>query len=38
MFKMCSRVIQLDVYLFFSKFFPHLGYCRVLSRVTYAVQ
>ena len=32
-FQVYSKVIQLYMYLFFFKFFPHLGYYRILSRV-----
>ena len=39
-FKVYSKMIQLYiyVYLFFFKFFPHLGCCRVLSRVPCGIQ
>ena len=39
-FQVHSKVIQLCVYmyLFFFKFFSHLGYYRILSRVPCAIQ
>ena len=35
---MYSKVIQLYMYLFFFKFFSHLSYYRILSRVPCAIQ
>ena len=37
-FQVYSKVIQLYMYLFFFKFFPHLGYCKELSQVPCAMQ
>ena len=39
-FQVWTKVIQLYtyMYLFFFRFFSHVGYCRVLSRVPYAIQ
>ena len=37
-FSVYSKVIQLYIYLFFFKFFSHLGYYRILSRVPCRIQ
>ena len=39
LFQVCSKVIQLYmyIYLLFLKFFSHLGYYRILSRVPCAI-
>ena len=31
-------MIHLYIYLFFFRFFPHINYCRILSRVLYVIQ
>ena len=36
--QMCNKVIQLYIYLFLFKFFSHLDYYKILSRVPRAIQ
>jgi len=37
-FRCIAKMLQLYICLFFLKFFPHLGYYRLLSRVPCAIQ
>ena len=37
-FQVYSKVIHLHIYLFFFKFFFHLGYYRILNSVPCAIQ
>ena len=37
-FQIYTKVIQLYKYLFFFKFFSHIGYYRILSRVPCAIR
>ena len=32
-----SKVLHINIYLFFFKFLPQLGYYRILSRVFWAI-